>query len=104
MTDREILDKYIHLENSCLTRWEKQKVRNLIYDYKDEFSLRDEIGTCPNIKVEIDITDSSLFFIRPFYVREEDKAIFNKEIEKIVLSGNIERRFFSLFQPSYVNK
>ena len=28
MTDREILDKYIDLENSCLTRWEKQKVRN----------------------------------------------------------------------------
>ena len=45
MTDREILDKYIDLENSCLTRWEKQKVRNLIYEHKDAFSLRDEINT-----------------------------------------------------------
>ena len=50
MTDREILDKYIDLESSCLTKQEKQKLRNLIYEYKDAFSLRDEIGTCPNIK------------------------------------------------------
>ena len=45
MTDREMLDKYIDLENSSLTRWEKQKGRTLIYEYKDTFSLRDEIGT-----------------------------------------------------------
>ena len=29
------------------------------------FSLRDEIGTCPNIEVEIDVTDKSPFFIIP---------------------------------------
>ena len=27
MTDREILGKYIDLEGSCLTKWEKQKLR-----------------------------------------------------------------------------
>ena len=32
--------------------------RNLIYEYKDAFSLRDEICTCPNIEVEIDMTDN----------------------------------------------
>ena len=53
MTDREILDKYIGLESSCLTRPGKQRLRNLIYEYKDAFSLRDEIGTCPNIKVKL---------------------------------------------------
>ena len=61
MTDREILDKYINLDNSCLTRCEKKKVRRLIYRYKDAFSLRDEIGTCPNIEVEIEVTDRSPF-------------------------------------------
>ena len=49
MIDREILDKYINLEGSYLTKWEKQKLRNLIYEYKNAFSLRDEIGTCPHI-------------------------------------------------------
>ena len=61
MTDREILDKHIDMECSCLTKWEKQKLRNLICEYKDAFSLRDKIGTCPNIKVEIDVMDNSPF-------------------------------------------
>ena len=35
----------------------------MLYEYKDVFSLRDEIGTCPNIEVNIEVTDSSPFFI-----------------------------------------
>ena len=83
MADREILDKYINLEGSCLTKGEKQKLRNLIYEYKDALSLRDDIGTCPNIKVEIDVMDSSPFFIRPFHAKEEDKAILDKEMKRL---------------------
>ena len=67
MTDREILDTYINSDNSCLTKVEKKEVRDLLYEYKDTFSLRDEIGTCPNIKVEIDVTDKTPFFIQPFH-------------------------------------
>ena len=40
MTDREILDKYINLDNSYLTKAEKKEVRELVYKYKDAFSLR----------------------------------------------------------------
>ena len=31
MTDREILDKYIDLDKSCLTESEKKEVRDMIY-------------------------------------------------------------------------
>ena len=99
MMDREILDKYIDLESSCLTKWEKHKLRNLIYEYKDAFSLRDEIGTCPNIKVEIDITDSSPFFIRPFYAREEDKAILDKEMKRLCYLGILKEGFSAYSSP-----
>ena len=99
MTDREILDKYIDLESSCLTRWEKQKLRNLIYEYKDTVSLRHEIGTCPKIKVEIDITDSSPFFIRPFHVREEDKAILDKEMKRLCYLGILKEGFSAYSSP-----
>ena len=34
---------------------------DLLYRYKEAFSLRDEIGTCPNIEVEIDVTDKLPF-------------------------------------------
>ena len=47
MMDREILDKYIDLDMTCLTDSEKTEVRDMIYKYKDAFSLRNEIGTCP---------------------------------------------------------
>ena len=49
---------------------------DMLYKYKDAFSLKDEIGTCPNIEVEIDVTDKSPFFIRPYHVKEEDKKIY----------------------------
>ena len=81
MTDKEILEKYINLDNSCLTKIEKTQVRDLLYKYKDAFSLRDEIGLCPNIKIEIDVTDKSPFFIRPFHANKEDKKVLDKEMK-----------------------
>ena len=75
MTDREILDKYVNLDNSCLTKIEKTPVRDFLYKYKDAFSLRDKIGLCPNIEIEIDVIDKSPFFIRPFHANEEGKII-----------------------------
>ena len=62
MTDREILEKDINLNNSCLDK-EKMKVMDMLFKYREAFSLRDEIGTCPNFEVEIDVTDKSPFFI-----------------------------------------
>ena len=81
MTDREILDKYINLDNSCLHEEEKREVMDMLFSYKEAFSLRDEIGTCPNIEVEIDVTDKSPFFVRPYHVREEDEAFIDKEMK-----------------------
>ena len=55
MTDRKILEKYIDLENSCLAKEEKKKVIEMLYKYREE---------CPNIKVEIKVTDKSPFFYK----------------------------------------
>ena len=104
VTDREILDKNINLKDTCLTKWEKQKLGDILYDYKDAFSQRDEIGTCPNIKVEIHVTDSSPFFIRPFHAKEEDKAVLDKEMKQLCYIGILKEGFFSLFKPSYVSR
>ena len=75
MSDKEILEKYINLDNTCLQEEEKKEVIDMLYKYKEAFSLRDEIGTCPNIDVRIDVTDKSPFFIRPYHIREEDKKV-----------------------------
>ena len=99
MTDREILDMYINLDNSCLTKIEKTQVRDLLYKYKDTFSLRDEIGLCPNIEIEIDITDKSPFFIRPFHANEEDKVILDKEMKQLCYLGILKEGFSAYSSP-----
>ena len=63
LTDREILEKYIDLGTSCLNKEERLKVMDMLYKYKEAFSLRDEIGTCPNIQVEIEVMDKSPFLL-----------------------------------------
>ena len=73
-------NQLLQLDNSCLNEKEKIQVMGMLCDYKEAFSLRDEIGTCLNIEVEINVTDKSPFFIRPYNVREEDKAFIDKEI------------------------
>ena len=99
MTDREILEKYVDLRNSCLNKEEKVKVMNMLYKYKEAFSLRDEIGTCPNIEVEIEVMDKSPFFIRPYLVREEYKAIIHKEIKRLCYMGILKEGFSAYSIP-----
>ena len=81
MTDKEILNKYINLDNSCLNKEEKKDIVDMLYRYKEAFSLRDEIGAWPNIEVEINVIDKSSFFIRLYHVREEDKAFIDKKMK-----------------------
>ena len=75
MSDKEILDKYVDLDKSCLTDAEKKEVMDMLYKYKDAFSLRDEIGTCPNIEVEIDVTDQSPFSLGHIMARKKTKIL-----------------------------
>ena len=93
MTDQEILDEYIDLGSSCLTKEEKKEVTEVLYKNKEAFSLRDEIGTSLNIEVEIDVTNRSPFFIRPYHVKEEDKALINKERKRLCYLGILKEGF-----------
>ena len=99
MTDKEILDKYINLKDSCLNEIERRQVMEMLYEYKDVFSLRDEIGTCPSIEVNIEVTDSSPFFIRPYHVKEEDRAVLDKEMRRLCYLGILKEGFSAYSSP-----
>ena len=99
MADREILEKHINLDSSCLTKSEKIQVRDMIYEYREAFSLRDEIGTCPNIEIDIDVTDKTPFFIRPYNIREEDKRILDKEMKRLCYLGILKDIFSAYLSP-----
>ena len=77
MSDKEVLDKYVDLDKSCLTDEEKKQVLNMLYKYKDAFSLRDEIGMS-QYRSRDRLTDKSPFFIRPYHINEEDKMVLDK--------------------------
>ena len=97
MTDRETLEKSINLNNLCLGKEEKIKVMDMLYKYKEAFSLRDE--TCPNIEVEIDVTDKSSFFIRPYHIKEEDKACIDKEMKWLCYMGILKEGLSAYSSP-----
>ena len=99
MTNREILEKFINLDNSCLSKEEKVKVMDMLFKYNEAFSLSDEIGTCPNIEVEIDVTDTSPFFVRPYHVREEDKTFIDKEMKQLCYMGILKEGFSAYSSP-----
>ena len=99
MTDREILDRYIDLDKSCLTDSEKTQITDMIYEYKDAFSLRDEIGTYPNIEIDIDVINKMPFFIRPHHVREDDKRILDKEMKRLCYLGILKEGFSADSSP-----
>ena len=63
MSDKEILEKYINLDNTCLQEDEKKEVMNMLYKYNEAFSLRDKVGTHTNLEVGINVTDKSPFLL-----------------------------------------
>ena len=91
MTDEEILWKYIDLTESTLDEEGKAELMKIILKHKKGFSLRDEIGECPNIKVDIDVIDDTPFFVRPFPISEEDKPIMDWQMQRLVSLGILTR-------------
>ena len=49
--------------------------------------------------MEIDVTDKSPFFIRPYHVREEDKALIDKEMKRLCYMGILKEEFSAYSSP-----
>ena len=99
MSDEEILLKYIDLSKCSLGEEGKAELMKIILDHKQAFSLRDEIGECPNIKIDIDVIDDSPFFVRPFPISEEDKPIMDWQMQRLVSLGILTRNTTSHTSP-----
>ena len=99
MSDIEIIDKYVNLSESELTLKEKRKLKQVILKYRQAFSLRDEIGLCPHMEVELELTDTTPFFIRPFPIKEGEKDIIDKEMKKGCLLGILKKGMSSYSSP-----
>ena len=98
-SDAEILFEKIDLRDSALTKREKAKLMKMILKYRDAFSLRDEIGACPNLTADIKVIDESPFFVRPFPLSEGDKPFMDKQMERLVSLGILSKNSTSHTSP-----
>ena len=98
-TEAEILYEKIDLKDSALTRKEKTKLMKMILKYRDAFSLRDEIGECPNLVADIKVIDESPFFVRPFPLSETDKPFMDQQMERLVSLGILTKNSTSHTSP-----
>ena len=89
MTDKEILQMKLNLKDSMLDEKGKEEFLEKVGQFTDVFSLRDEIGTCPFIEVHLKLKDETPFFVRPYPMREEQKKVIQKEMDRLEHLGII---------------
>ena len=91
MTDKEILQMKLNLKDSVLDEKGKEDFLEKVEQFTDVFSLRDEIGTCPFIEVHLKLKDETSFFVRPYSMREEQKKVIQKEMDRLENLGIIRK-------------
>ena len=74
----------IDLSKSALNGKEKARLMKMLIKYRDAFSLRDDIGECPNLEADIKVIDESPFFVRLFPLSKSDKPFMDKQMERLV--------------------
>ena len=91
MTDKEIFQMKLNLKDSVLDEKGKEEFLAKVKQFADVFSLRDEIGTCPFIEVHLKLKDETPFFVRLCPMREEQKKVIQKEMDRLEHLGIIQK-------------
>ena len=99
MTDKEILRMKLNLKDLILNEKEKEEFLTKVEQFTDMFSLRDEIGTCPFIEVHLKLKDETPFFVRPYPMREEQKKVIQKEMDRLEHLGIIHKGLTGYSSP-----
>ena len=99
MTDKEILQMKLNLKDSILNKKEKEEFLMKVEQFTDVFSLRDKIGTCPFIEKHLKLKDETPFFVRPYPIREEQKKVIQKEMDRLKHLGIIHKGLTGYSSP-----
>ena len=99
MMDIEILRMKLNLKDSVLDEKGKEEFLTNVEQFMDIFSLRDEIGTCPFIEVHLKLKDEMPFFVRPYPMREEQKKVIQKEMDRLKHLGIIRKGLTGYSSP-----
>ena len=89
----------LNLKDSILNEKEKEEFLMTVEQFTEVFSLRDEIGTCPFIEVHLKLKDETPFFERPYPMREEQKKVIQKEMDRLQDLGIIHKGLTGYSSP-----
>ena len=98
-TDKEILQMKLNLKDSVLNEKGKEEFWTKDEQFTNIFSLRDEIGTCPFIEVHLKLKAEMPFFVRPYPMREEQKKVIQKEMDRLKHLGIIRKGLTGYSSP-----
>ena len=89
----------LNLKDSVLDEKGKEEFLEKVEQFTDVFSLRDEIGTFPFIGVYLKLKDETPVFVRPYLMREEQKKVIQKEMDRLKHLGIICKRLTGYSSP-----
>ncbi len=103
-TPEEIIRAQILLDcNNCVLDCRKRdEVYNMLLGYQDAFSLYGEIGECPNFEVDIQLKDTTPFYIHPYPINPDNKASVDREFDKLVRLGVLVKGCSPYCSPCYL--
>ena len=81
----------LNVKDSVLDEKGKAEFLTNVEQFMDILSLRDEIGTGPFIEVHLKLKDETPFLIRPYPMREEQKKVIQKEMDRLEHLGIIQK-------------
>ena len=99
MTDEEILRLKVPFDKGILSAAEKERLIKLMLENTAAFSIRDEIGTFPYFEVKLKLRDDKPFFVRPYNIREDQKPIIQKEMDRLEKLGIIRKGLTGYSSP-----
>ena len=91
MTSAKILRHKLNLEDSLFDDKGNEEFLTKTNDFHDIFSLRDEIETFPFIEVHLKLKNETPFFVRRYSMREEQKKVIQKEMDRLEHLGIIQK-------------
>ena len=89
----------LNLKDSILDKKGKEEFLTNVEQFTDIFSLRDKIGRCPFIEVQLKLKDETPFFVRPSPMREEQKKVIQKEMDRLEHLGIIRKGLTGYSSP-----
>ena len=96
ISDRELIERQLRYDKNLLSADDQRKLTDLVYKYKDAFSLRGELGKNKSMLYYIKLKpDAESSHKQAYRLSDHEREIMQQEIDKLLKLGLIEPAKFT---------